>query len=75
MTSNVIQGYIRPFVYQNLSSTFVYRPISTIICINANIMKIQFFHKCPEISLVCYGEVFFTLRPSDLITTLTYDVV
>ena len=34
-------------------------------------MKTQYFH---QIKLLCYGEVlwFFTLRPSDLNTTLTY---
>ena len=44
---------------------------------NANIMKTQFFHKIIY-DLKCHFYVmekfcdFFTLRPSDLITTLTY---
>ena len=58
------------------SSTFVYEPILMNICLNDDIIKTQFLINCiwTEISLLCYGEVlcFFTLRPSDLISTLTY---
>ena len=44
MASKVIQGYIRPLLCKNYSSTFVYGPILMKICMNANIMKTQFFH-------------------------------
>ena len=62
----VTQGHKRPLLWQNHSRIFVYGPILVKIC-----MKTQFW---PGMSLLCYGEVpyFFTLRPSDLITTLTY---
>ena len=69
MTSKVIQCHIRPLLCENHSGTFIYGPIFIKICI---IMKTQFFHKCH------YGEVmekffdFFTLKPSDLTTNLTY---
>ena len=33
-------------ISQNHSSTFVYGPILMKICMNVNIMKTQFFHKC-----------------------------
>ena len=42
MTLKVIQGHIRPPLYQNHSSTFVYGPILMKICMNANIMKTQY---------------------------------
>ena len=62
MTSKVIQGNIRPLLFQNPSSTISYEP---------NIMKAQYR---TSISLLFYRDVlwFFLLRPSDLITTLTY---
>ena len=47
------------------------------ICMNANIIKTQFFHKIIY-ALKCNFYFwrnlvnFFTLKPSDLITTLTY---
>ena len=43
MTLKVIQGHIRPSLCQNHSRTFVYGPIFMKICMNANIMKTQFF--------------------------------
>ena len=45
MTLQVIQGYIRPHLCQNHSSTFVYGPILMKICMDANIMKTKFFHQ------------------------------
>ena len=45
MTSKVIQGHKRPLLCKNHSSTFIYGSILIKICMNANIMKIQFFHK------------------------------
>ena len=68
---------IRPLLCQTHASTFVYRPILMKICINANIMKTQYLHRIIY-DLKCYFHVmkkdcaFSTLRPSDLITTLTY---
>ena len=41
----VIQGHIRPILCQNHSSTFIYGPILIEICMNANILKTQFFMK------------------------------
>ena len=40
-----LHGHIRPLLCQNLSSTFVYRPIFIKIFMNDNIMKTQFFLK------------------------------
>ena len=45
MTLKVIQCHIRPLLCQIQSSTFVYEPILMKICMNANIMKTQFFHR------------------------------
>ena len=45
MTSEVIQGHIKPLLCQDHSGTFVYGLILMKICMNANIMKTQFFHK------------------------------
>ena len=42
--TKVIQGHIRPILCQNYSSTFVFRPILMMICMNANIMKIQYMY-------------------------------
>ena len=76
MTSK-IQGHITPLLCQNLHRIFVCGPMLIKICMNANIIKTQFFIKLNMIWNVsfCYGEVlwfFVTLRPSNLITTLTY---
>ena len=71
MNSKVIQGHIRPLLYQNHSSTFVYRPILMKIGMNANIMKTDFFHKC-HFNVMEKLCDFFTLRSSNLITNLTY---
>ena len=68
MTSKVIEGHIRPLLCENHSGTFVYGPIFMKICINANIMKTQFFHKCYYYVM----EKCCTSKPSDLTTTLTY---
>jgi hypothetical protein len=56
---------------QNHSSTFVYGPILMKICMNADIIKMQYM---TWIVTFCFGEVLwiFLLRPSDLITNLTY---
>ena len=54
-------------ICQNHSRIFVYGPILMKICMNANIMKRQFFHKCHFHVMEKFCE-FFTLRPSDLIT-------
>ena len=61
----------------NLSSTLVNWPILMKICKNANIKNTQFFHKIIydlkfHFMLWRRFVFFFTLRPSDLITTLTY---
>ena len=72
MTSKVILGHIGQLLCQNLSSTFVQILIE--ICMNANIMKKQFFLKI-KYDLKCHVyilEKLFTLRPFDLVTSLTY---
>ena len=75
MTSKVIQGHIRPLLYQNPSSAFVYGTILMKIFMNAIIMKTQFFYKIIY-DLKCQFYViekfcdFFTLTSSDLIKTL-----
>ena len=76
ITSKVIQRHIRPLLCQIHFSIFVYGLILMKICINANIMKALFFHSnhiWPEMSLYVIEKFFdlFTLRPPDLITTLT----
>ena len=43
--SKVIEGHIRPLLCQNHSSILFYGPILMKICMNANVMKTQFFHK------------------------------
>ena len=55
-----LKGHIRPLLCQKHFSTFVYGPILMKIFIIANIIKTQFFI-----------NLYITLRPSDLITTLT----
>ena len=76
MTSKVIQGHIRPLLCQNHSSTFVYGPILIKICMNANIKKTHFFLKYYDLKCHFYVMekfcIFLTLRPFDLITSLTY---
>ena len=67
MTSNVIQGHIRSLLCLNHSSTFVYGPIL--------IKKTNYEDNIrPEIYLFIMEKFcdLFTLRPSDLIITLTY---
>ena len=76
MISKVIHGHIRPLICQNLSSLFVYGQIVIKICMNANIMETQFFHEIIyDLKYNFYiMEKFydsFTLRPCDLITTLS----
>ena len=77
MTTKVIQGHMRPLLCQNHFSRFVYGPILMKICIKANIMKTYFFHqiiydlKCHFYFIAKFCD-FFTLRPYDLITTLSY---
>ena len=44
-TSKVIQGHIRPLLCQNFTSKFINGSILIKICVNANIMKRQFFHE------------------------------
>ena len=39
-----LKGHKRPPSCQNHSSTYVFGPILIKICMNANIMKTQFFH-------------------------------
>ena len=63
MTLKVSQGQLRLPFCQNHSSIFVYAPILLKICMNANIMNTRFFVESLR---------FFTLRSSDLNTTLTY---
>ena len=51
MTSKVIQGHIRTSLSKNSFSAFVYGMILITICMNANIIETQFFHKIiPEMS-------------------------
>ena len=45
MALKVMQGHKRQLLCQNHSRTFVYGPIFMKICMNANIMKTQLFHK------------------------------
>ena len=74
IASEVIQGHMRPLLWQNHSSTCVYGPILMKLCMNANIMKTHFFINI--FFMLCRSFViFFTLRPSDLITSLTYVLV
>ena len=73
MTSKVIQGHIRPLLSRNHSSLFVYGPILMKICMNADIMKIQYFHKIIKdlkYNFYVMKKIldFFTFRPFDLIT-------
>ena len=78
--TKVIPGHMRPILCQNHSSRFVYGPILMKICMNANTIKTQFFYEIIY-ELKCHFYVmekfcdFFTLRPSDLITTLTYVLI
>ena len=72
MTLKVIQGHIRSLLCQNHTNTFVYRPILMKICMNASIMKTQFEMHFYVMEKFC---VFFTLRPSNLNTTLTYVLI
>ena len=62
-----LKGHSRPLLCQNHSSAFVYGPILMKICMNANIMKTYV-----PFMLWRSFVILFTLRPSDLITTLTY---
>ena len=77
MTTKGIQGHISPLLCQNFSSTFLYGPTLMQICMNAKIMKTQFFHKIIY-DLKCHSyvrekfRIFFSLRPSDLFSILTY---
>jgi hypothetical protein len=59
----VTKGHKRPLLWQNHSGTFVYRPILLQICM-ITVFTLNY-------DLKCHFYV-FTLRPSDLITTLTY---
>ena len=61
MTSNIIQG-------QNHSSTTIYEPILMKICMNAIIMKTQFF-----IKLYMTSNVIFMLWRSFMIFLLNID--
>ena len=54
LTSKVIQAHLGSLFCQNHCSTFVYVLILIKICMNDNIMKIQFFDK---MSPLCCGEV------------------
>ena len=56
MTLKFMQGHKRPLLFQNHSRTFVYGPIFMKICMNANIMKTQFFHKINMTSEVIKGH-------------------
>ena len=75
----VIQGHnsLIPRLSQNHSSIFVYQPILMKICMNVNKIKTHFFHwiiihlKCHFYVVDQFWWIFFTLRPSDLIRTLT----
>ena len=75
MTSNIIQGHMRPLLCQNHSSTYIYGPILMKFFLNSNILKTQFFIlndlKCHFYVMEKSCDIFFTLL-SDLITTLTY---
>ena len=72
MTSKVNQGHIWPFLWQNHSSIFVYRPILMKICININIMKTKYMARNVTFMLWRCFVIFLNLISSDLITTLTY---
>ena len=65
---------MRPLLCQNHSSKFVYGEILIKICMNDNIVKIQFFHKVIwNVTFMLWKSfVIFLLIHSDLITTLTY---
>ena len=71
MTSEVIKGHIKTLLCPYQSNIFVYGPILMKICMNAYIKKTQIFHKCHFYLMekVCDS---FTLKPFDLISTLTY---
>ena len=83
MTSDVIKGHIRCKCF--IKGHIKVRSLVCKIVLEHSFM-VQFWWKIvwmliswrhniwPKMSLLCYGEVlwFFTLRPSHLITTLTY---
>ena len=74
MTLKVIQGYITPIFRQNHSSTFVYGPIFLEICMNLLIscsVDTIYDLKCYFYAIEKFFD-FFTLRPSDPITTFIY---
>ena len=74
LTLKVIQGYITPIFRQNHSSTFVYGPIFLEICTNLLIscsVDTIYDLKCYFYAIEKFFH-FFTLRPSDLITTFIY---
>ena len=54
VTSKVIQGHIRPLFCPDRSSTFIYGPIFLKICMNANIMKAQFFRSYGQLLSLFY---------------------
>ena len=67
-----MQGHIRPILCQNHSSTFVYGPILMKIFMNAIELYMTW-----NITLMLWRSIVvcFTLRHSDLITTLTYILI
>ena len=82
-----IYNFLEIFFLQNLisykstfmpnhSSTFVYEPILMNICMNDNIMKTHFHEIIYDLKghfyVIRSFVIFFTLQPSDLITTLSY---
>ena len=70
MTLKVIQGHKRLLFCKNHSTTFVNGLILMKICINAKIMKTQFFIKLwPEMSLLCYVEVLYIFLLQDFLTS------
>ena len=79
-----LKGHPRSYkttLCQNYSSTLVYRKILIKNCMNANNMKTQYFFHYIIYDLKCTFMLwrsfvfFFTLRPSDLNTTLTYVIM
>ena len=76
---NLLKTFQENQLYENtnfyskiiLARTFVYWPILNKICMNANIMKTQYMTWNVTFILWRNFVILFTIRPPDLITTLT----
>ena len=71
MTLKVIQCHKRPPLCQYHASTFVFELILMKVCMNVVIMNTQFL-SLNKTFILLRSFVFFTLRPFDVNTTLTF---